>query len=217
MWQWRLLKPTLFIICLLPGLFLDYDVWRFFVREEFDALGVDPNLTVLHTTGETAIRILIASLAVTPLRRIFKLPKLQTVRRMLGVWSFVYGLLHLSAYLIFDQLCYSIATCQFGAIPADIVKRPFILMGMTAFTILLALAATSTTGWQRRLKRNWTRLHKLVYVAAVAAIVHYLWIQKSDYREPLFWGAIVAVLLGIRLFFFVRARAGKRVSAPVSS
>lgn len=214
---WRLLKPALFVICLLPGVFLGYDLWRFFVREEFDALGVDPNLTVLHATGETAIRILIASLAVTPLRRIFKLPKLQTVRRMLGVWAFVYALLHLSAYLIFDQLCYSFATCQFGEIPADIVKRPFILMGMTAFTILLALAVTSTTGWQRRLKRNWTRLHKLVYVAAVAAIVHYIWIQKSDYREPFFWGAIVAVLLGIRLFFFVRTQAGRRAKAPVSS
>jgi len=202
-----LFKPALFLACALPGILLGYDIWRFFAREDFEALGVDPNITVLHTTGETAIRILIASLAVTPLRRMLQVPRLQAVRRMLGLWSFTYAVLHLSGYLIFDQLCYSFATCQVDAVWADLLKRPFIFMGMSAFAMLLALAVTSTTGWQRRLRRQWTRLHRLVYVAATAAIVHYVWIQKSDYTEPLGWGAVVAALLGVRLYFAIRRRA----------
>lgn len=209
-------KPALFLACALPGILLGHDIWRFFVREDFEALGVDPNITVLHATGETAIRLLIASLAVTPLRRIFQVPRLQAVRRMLGLWSFAYAVLHLSAYLVFDQLCYSVATCQFDAIRADLLKRPFIFMGMTAFTVLLALAATSTAGWQRRLRRHWTRLHRLVYAAAAAAIVHYVWIQKSDYTEPLVWGGIVAGLLGIRLYFALRRRASASSRAAVT-
>jgi sulfoxide reductase heme-binding subunit YedZ len=87
-------------------------------------------------------------------------------------------------------------------------------MGMLTFTILLALAATSTVGWQRRLKKNWTRLHRFVYLAAIAAIVHYLWIQKSDYSEPLRWGAAVAVLLGLRVWFAVRGRLARAPGAP---
>ena len=87
---------------------------------------------------------------------------------MLGVWAFVYALLHLTTYLVFDQLCYSLATCDFQAIWDDILKRRFIFVGQFAFAILLILALTSTTGWMRRLKKNWTRLHRLVYVAAIA-------------------------------------------------
>jgi sulfoxide reductase heme-binding subunit YedZ len=213
----RLFKPVVFVVCLVPAVRLASDLYRFFVLEQFDVLGVDPNITVLHTTGQTALYILVATLTVTPVRRLFRVTKIQTVRRMLGVWSFAYALMHLSAYLAFDQLCYSWETCQFAAIPADIVKRPFILMGMLTFSILLALALTSTTGWQRRLRKNWTRLHRLVYVAAAAAIVHYLWIQKSDYSEPLRWGAVVAVLLGIRVFYAVRARMSRRPVKAVST
>lgn len=211
-----LFKPALFLACALPGILLGHDLWRFFVRGDVDALGVDPNITVLHATGETAIRLLIASLAVTPLRRILQVPRLQAVRRMLGLWSFTYAVLHLSAYLVFDQLCYSLATCQFDAIRADLLKRPFIFMGMTAFAVLLALAATSTTGWQRRLRRQWTRLHRLVYVAAAAAIVHYVWIQKSDYTEPLGWGGVVAALLGVRVYFALSRRVSAASRAAVT-
>jgi sulfoxide reductase heme-binding subunit YedZ len=207
-------KPAIFLVCLVPGALLAADLWRFFVGGDFEALGVDPNLTVLHTTGETAVMILVASLSVTPLRRIFKANKLHNVRRMLGLWAFAYALMHLSAWLIFDQLCYSFETCQIGAIGDDLVRRPFITMGMLTFTILLALAATSTVGWQRRLKKNWTRLHRFVYLAAIAAIVHYLWIQKSDYSEPLRWGAAVAVLLGLRVWFAVRGRLARAPGAP---
>ena len=212
-----LFKPAVFVVCAVPAARLVWNLWRFFGRQEFDALGVDPNLTVLHTTGETAVMILTATLAVTPLRRLLKVPKLHSSRRMLGVWAFAYAAMHLSAYLIFDQLCYSFETCRFTEIPADVVKRPFIFIGMTAFTILLALAVTSTTGWQRRLRKNWTRLHRLVYVAAAAAIVHYLWIQKSDYTEPLRWGAVIAVLLGIRVYFHIRGRVSRTSRVTVTS
>jgi len=209
-------KPAVFIACLVPGALLAADMWRFFVTEDFEALGVDPNLTVLHTTGETAVMILVASLSVTPLRRILKVNKLHNVRRMLGLWAFAYALMHLSAWLIFDQLCYSVETCQIGAIGDDLVRRPFSTMGMLAFSILLLLALTSTVGWQRRLRKNWTRLHRFVYLAAGAAIIHYLWIQKSDYSEPLRWGAAVALLLGIRVWFALRNRSARQ-SRPAAT
>lgn len=207
-------KPVVWIVCASPAVLLGWDIWRFFGREEFDALGVDPNLTVLHTTGETAVMILAASLAVTPLRRLLKVNRLHSSRRLLGLWAFAYAVMHLSAWLIFDQLCYSFETCQLGAIGEDLARRPFIFMGMLAFTILLALAVTSTVGWQRRLRKNWTRLHRLVYVAAGAAIVHYLWIQKSDYSEPLRWGAVFAILLAIRAAYAIRGASRARRRRP---
>lgn len=213
----RLFKPALFVLCAVPAVLLARNIWRFFVGEDFTALGVDPNITVLHTTGETAVQILVASLAVTPLRRILKLNRLHNARRMLGLWAFAYAAMHLTAWLIFDQLCYSVATCQIGAIGDDLVRRPFITMGMLAFTVLLALAVTSTVGWQRRLRKNWTRLHRLVYLAAAAAIVHYLWIQKSDYSEPIRWGAVVALLLGLRVVFLLRGRLARSARAAATS
>ena len=158
--------------------------------------------------------ILLTTLAVTPVRRIFKVNKIHSLRRMLGVWSFVYALLHLTTYLVFDQLCYSASTCDFDAIWQDILKRRFIFVGQLAFAILLLLAITSTTGWMRRLRKNWTRLHRLVYVAAVAGIVHFIWIQKSDLSEPLKWAAALAVLLGLRVYWAIRKlTAQRRVAA----
>lgn len=210
-------KPVLWVVCAIPAARLGWNIWQFFGEGDFTALGVDPNLTVLHATGETAVQILAASLAVTPVRRLFGVNKLHNSRRMLGLWAFAYALMHLSAYLIFDKLCYSLETCQFAEIPADVMQRPFIFMGMAAFLMLLALALTSTVGWQRRLKRNWTRLHRLVYVAAAAAIVHYLWIQKSDYSEPLRWGAIIAILLAVRVGYVVRGRLSRARSVTVRS
>jgi sulfoxide reductase heme-binding subunit YedZ len=125
---------------------------------------------------------------------------------MLGLWAFFYAAVHLSIYLVFDQLCYSVATCDFNTIWKDIVLRRFIFVGQLAFAILLTLALTSTKGWQRRLRHNWTRLHRLVYVAAIAGIVHFIWIQKSDIREPLKWASFLVVLLGIRVAYVVRSR-----------
>jgi len=195
----RFFKPAVWVACLTPGLWLLWDVFH-------GDLGVDPVKTLLHRTGETALFILFASLSVTPLRRLLHLNKLQNLRRMLGLWAFFYAANHLSIYLVFDQLCYSLATCDFGTIWKDLVLRRFIFVGQLAFAILLTLALTSTKGWQRRLRQNWTRLHRLVYVAAIAGVVHFIWIQKSDIRVPLKWAFVLAVLLGIRVAYAVRNR-----------
>ena len=199
--HWRYFKPVVFVGCFMPGVLLGIKLWRFFWAQQLDVLGTDPNITVLHETGEDAFGFLIASLAVTPVRRIFKINRVQIVRRLLGVTAFCYALAHVTAYLTFDQLCYSLETCDFHGIWTDVLKRKFIFAGALAFTILLLLALTSTTGWIRRLKRKWTTLHQLVYVAAVAAAVHYVWGQKSDISEPLRWAGYVVVLLGIRVYF----------------
>lgn len=202
----RFFKPAVFVACLAPGVALGWRLWRFIEGSDLNGLGINPNETLLHETGITALTILLISLSVTPLRRILKINRLQNVRRMLGVWSFAYAVLHLTSYLVFDQLCYSVETCDFGTVWQDILKRKFIFVGQTAFAILLLLAITSTKGWQRRLRKNWQRLHRLVYVAAVAGIVHFVWIQKSDYSEPIRWAAALAVLLGLRVYFRVQGR-----------
>jgi sulfoxide reductase heme-binding subunit YedZ len=207
----RLFKPAVFVACAAPAAILAYRLCQLFLWEQPDALGPDPANAVIHETGRDALGLVLITLSVTPVRRLFKVNRLQSVRRMLGVWSFTYAVLHLSAYLVFNQLCYSWATCDIKGIIADVVKRKFIFMGMFAWTILLALAITSTGGWVRRLKRNWQTLHRLVYVAAIAGVVHFAWGQKADIREPLKWGAGLAVLLGFRVYLAVQKR---RARAP---
>jgi sulfoxide reductase heme-binding subunit YedZ len=202
----RAFKPAVFVACAVPAAILTYRLCQFFLWDQTDALGPDPANTVIHETGRDALGLLLITLSVTPLRRLFKLNWLQSVRRMLGVWSFTYAVLHLSSYLVFNQLCYSWATCDIKGIVADVLKRKFIFIGMLAWTILLALAITSTSGWVRRLKKRWQTLHRLVYVAAIAGVVHFAWGQKADIREPLKWGAVLAVLLGFRVYWLYRRR-----------
>ena len=204
--NWRFFKPAVFLGAAVPAVLLARETWE-------GNLGVDPVKTLLHETGESALLMLLISLAVTPLRRLFKVNRLQLVRRMLGLWAFAYAVTHLSIYLVFDQLCYSLETCDFQTIWKDILLRKFIFIGQLAFAILLLLALTSTKGWQRRLGRNWTRLHRLVYVAAAAGVVHFIWIQKSDYTEPLKWALALAVLLAIRVGYVIRGRSTRARSA----
>lgn len=214
--NWRFFKPAVFVACLVPGVLLAISLTQVLTGTNVEALGVDPKMTLLHETGQTALELLLITLSITPIRRLFKVNRLQMVRRMLGVWAFTYALLHLTTYLVFDQLCYSWSTCDFRATWQDILKRPFIFVGQAAFLILLTLAVTSTSGWVRRLKKNWQRLHRLVYVAAVLGIVHFIWIQKSDIREPLWWGAYLLLLFGLRLYFSAQRRRA-RVPAAVTS
>ncbi len=199
--NWRGFKPAVFVGALIPGALLTYRFVQLLLGNQPDALGVDPTKTLLHSTGQDTLAMLFATLAVTPIRRIFHVNRLQRVRRMLGVTTFFYALAHVSTYLVFDQLCYSFATCDVHATWQDILKRRFIFAGMVAFTILLALAVTSTSGWVRRLKKKWSLLHRLVYVAAIAGIVHFIWIQKSDISQPLVWAYWLVGLLGIRVVF----------------
>jgi len=214
--NWRFFKPAVFLACLAPGALLARDAWQFFVGGDVMALGVDPAKTLLHETGETALTILLITLTVTPIRRIFSVNRVQLVRRLLGVWSFTYALLHLSLYLVLDQLCYSLATCEFEAIWQDLLKRRFIFVGQFAFVLLLLLAITSTGGWVRRLRKNWARVHRLAYVAAAAGIVHFIWIQKSGISQPLPYLIWFAVVLGVRVYYAV-AKRRRILKSPVTT
>jgi sulfoxide reductase heme-binding subunit YedZ len=208
---WRVFKPAVFAACLWPLASLGFGLYQVFTGADRRALGVRPSETLLHETGRTALLLLFVTLSVTPVRRLFGANRLQRVRRMLGVWSFAYAVTHVVSYLVFDRGCTSVAACEFSIVWEDILERRFIFAGMTAFVCLLLLAVTSTNGWVRRLKKNWTRLHRLVYVAATAAVVHFIWIQKSDIREPLYWAYGLAGLLALRVWFaFQKRRAAAR-------
>ncbi len=183
----------LYAIGAIPGL------WIFWLALN-DRLGADPVKTLEHMLGLWALRFIIASLTVTPLRR-FGGPNLTRFRRALGLLAFFYACAHLSAYLYFDQ------GLDARAIFADIVKRPYITIGMFAFAILVPLAITSNTTMIKRMgAAAWQRLHRWVYVAAIAAAVHFLMSVKSWPAEPIIYAAIVAVLLLVRVGFAVRRR-----------
>ena len=172
-------------------------------------LGVNPVETMLHATGTDAITVLLATLAITPIRRLTGWNRVQLVRRMVGVWSFVYACCHFLIYVVFDQLG------DIRAIADDVFKRKFIFVGMAAFAILLVLAGTSTNGMIRRLGRKWQKLHRLVYVAGSAGVIHFIWGQKADIRKPLIWTAVLVVLLGYRVVAASRKRKA-RLSPAVS-
>lgn len=181
------LKAVVFATCLLPVVLLTYQVFT-------GGAGPNPVETITHGTGDWALRLLLICLSVTPLRRILKLPDLIRFRRMLGLFAFFYGCLHLIIWLGLDK------AFDLSEMAADVWKRPFITAGMTALVSMAPLALTSTAGSIRRLGgKRWRRLHRLVYLSATAAVIHYYWLVKSDVREPLFYGAILLVLLLARL------------------
>jgi sulfoxide reductase heme-binding subunit YedZ len=198
--NWQYFKPAVFVGCALPLALLAVGFFQFLAGQQ-DALGVDPVKTLEHQTGVDALALLFITLSVTPIRRLFGVNRVQIVRRLLGVWAFVYSLVHVCAYLALDRSCYSFAACDFGEIGTDVLERRFVFVGLTSFVILVALAVTSTGGWVRRLKRRWLVLHRLVYVAAIASVVHFAWIQKSDISEPLNWAGVLALLFGVRVYF----------------
>ena len=165
-----------------------YDVWK----TGSDALGADPVAEIEHRLGLWALRLLLITLAITPLRQLSRQPVLIRFRRLLGLYAFFYASLHLAAYLDLDLRGY------WTQIFEEIAKRPYITVGFTAWLLLVPLALTSTQGWVRRLGRNWIRLHRLVYVIGVLAVLHFWWLVKSDIREPLLYAALLAVLLGWR-------------------
>jgi sulfoxide reductase heme-binding subunit YedZ len=136
---------------------------------------------------------LLASLSITPLRKITGWNELIKFRRMLGLFAFCYLLLHFMTYMVLDHFF------DFSAIAKDIIKRPYVTAGFTAFVLLIPLAMTSTTAMIRRLGKRWQQLHRLVYVAAIAAVIHFYWLVKADIRRPLQYGAVLAFLLGFRL------------------
>ena len=212
--NWKWFWWATFVGCTVPAVLLLVKVaaswvfpgWGPVVNDTIGGLGVDPLKALLHETGEDSLGVLIACLAITPIRRIFKVNGIQKVRRMVGVWSFVYALVHVSIYLGLDQLCYSLESCDFRAIWNDVLKRKFIFMGTISFVILLVLAITSTNGWIRRLKKKWQPLHRLVYVAAISGVIHFIWVQKSDFTEPLMWAGWIGLLLAIRVYLSMQKK-----------
>lgn len=199
----RWLKPIVFVVCLLPAFVL---VWRGL----HDELGANPIEWITHATGDWTLRFLVITLAITPFRKALALPALIKFRRMLGLFAFFYGCLHFTTYIWLDKFF------DLHEMWKDVAKRPFITAGFTAFVLLIPLAVTSTTGWIRRLGgRRWQALHRLIYVSAVAAVVHYYWLVKSDIRQPVFYGCLVALFLAYRAFMSLR-KIQRPATIPVS-
>jgi sulfoxide reductase heme-binding subunit YedZ len=181
-------------VALLPAASLG---WRLYAER----LGANPIETLTHETGQWGLRLLLASLAVTPARRLLGWAWLAPYRRTLGLLAFTYASLHMLMYFAVDL------GLDWRAIAEDIAERRYVTAGFAAFACLVPLAVTSTRGWIRRLGRRWTQLHRLVYGAALAAMVHFLWLVKADLREPLLYAAILAVLLGARLAHRLQGKA----------
>lgn len=180
------LKALLFIASLLPLLWLGYGAFN-------GSLGANPIEAITRSLGDWALRFLLLTLTVTPLRKLTGWGWPLRLRRMLGLYAFFYALLHLSSYIVLDQFFY------WPEIWGDIVKRPYITIGMACFLLLIPLAVTSTNGWMRHLGRNWLRLHKLVYPIAIGAVLHNLLLAKVITLEPLLYAVILAVLLLARV------------------
>ena len=187
-----LAKPAIFLLCLAPGAYLAYAVYLAFTGGE-NLLGPDPAQFLSLETGEWAIRLLILSLAITPLRYLFNWPVLFRFRRMIGLFAYFYVCMHLLVFLMF------LLQWQWGDINTEIAERPFITIGFAAFIILTPLAATSLNIAQRKLGRNWKRLHRLTYAASILGALHVIWIVRSSYFDAVLYGGVVALLLGYRL------------------
>lgn len=192
-------KAAVHAAALAPAMYLAWqvaDVWR----TGSDALGADPVAAIEHRTGLWALRLLLLTLAITPLRQLTGQAVLLRFRRMLGLYAFFYASLHLAAYLVLDLGGYWTQLFE------EIAKRPYITVGFAAWLLLVPLAVTSTLGWMRRLGRRWGQLHRLVYAVAVLAVLHFWWLVKSDVREPAIYAGIAALLLGWRIVRRFNAR-----------
>jgi len=210
----RWIKVAVFLLCLVPvGL-----EFRLFLT---DNLGANPVEHITHMTGLWALRFLVITLCVTPLRKLLGQPSLIRFRRMLGLYAFFYGCLHVITYAwLYAWLeAAAVGNSFWAVVAADLAKRPYITMGFFAFVFMTPLAVTSTAGWIRRMGgKRWQLLHRLIYFSAIAGVIHYLWLVKSDIRHPLMYGAMVGVLLLFRAGAALWKRAKRPISKqPVSS
>jgi sulfoxide reductase heme-binding subunit YedZ len=204
----RPLKVLVFFVCLGPALVL---TWKGFHQ----LLGANPIDVITRSTGKWTLSFLLITLSVTPVRRVSGLPWLIRFRRMLGLFAFFYGTLHLMTYVWLDKFF------NLQDMFHDIAKRRFITAGMTAWALMLPLALTSTTGWIRRLGgKRWRILHRLVYLSAAAGVIHFIWLVKADLRRPLTYGAVLLTLLAFRLVFWAVSRWRARPASlrqPIST
>ena len=194
----RLAKVAVFFLCLSPLAVLAWSAYS-------DNLGANPIEKITHATGNWTLRFLLLTLAVTPIRKLLRIPALIRFRRMLGLYAFFYGFLHFITYIWLDKFF------DIHEMLVDIAKRKFITIGLTGFVLLIPLAITSTSGWIRRLGgKRWQALHRLIYCSAIAGVIHYLWLVKADIRGPLEYGALLTMLLLYRVFLWLRPAIRKR-------
>ena len=196
----RVVKPLVFAASLIPAGLLAYGLF-------YGDLGPNPAETLQLGTGIWALRFLVFTLAITPIRRLTGWNVVIQYRRMLGLFAFFYAFLHVLSYVILDRYF------DLAGIWEDVAERPFITAGMVAFVLMIPLAITSTKGWIRRLGGRWQLLHRLIYVSAIAAAVHYLWKVKIMSGSPVYYALIIAALLGVRLLWMLKKRGRKPPSA----
>ncbi len=199
----KFLKPAIFFICLLPLARLGWKAFN-------SALGANPIQVITFSTGTWTLVFLLVTLSITPLRKLTKQYWLIQYRRMLGLFAFFYACLHFTTYIWLDQFF------DLHSVYKDIYKRPFITVGFTAFVLLIPLALTSTQWSIRKLGKRWQKLHRLIYLSAIAGVVHFLWAVKLDKRVPEIYAAVLAILLLYRLVVWYRGRAASRTQTSRS-
>ena len=196
-------KVAVFALCLVP-------LGALILRTLQGRLGANPIEFITHATGDWTIRFLVITLAITPSRKILRLPQLIRFRRMVGLFAFFYAFLHFSIWIGIDKFF------DWHEMWKDVQKRRFITLGFTGFVLLIPLAITSTAGWIRRLGgKRWQALHLAVYAAAIAGVIHYYWLVKSDVRKPLLYAGMVAVLLAFRLGSWLYGRRKQSAAGNV--
>jgi sulfoxide reductase heme-binding subunit YedZ len=197
---YRWTKPVVFLSCLLPFAILLASAFSLAGL----GLGANPIEELLHELGRWGLKFLLLTLTITPLRRLTGWNWMLGYRRMLGLFAFFYIVLHFTVYAILDQ------SLDMPAIVEDVLKRPYITLGMAGLLMLIPLAATSTRAMMRRLGKRWQKLHRLVYVIAIVGVWHFYWQVKLDTLEPTFYALILAGLLGFRVFYARKHGRGKR-------
>ncbi len=196
----KYLKPLVFLACLIPLARLGWKGYNL-------ALGANPIQVITFSTGTWTLVFLLVTLSITPLRKLTRQYWLIQYRRMLGLFAFFYACLHFTTYIWLDQFF------DLHSVYKDIYKRPFITVGFTAFVLLIPLAATSTRWAIRKLGKRWQKLHRLIYISAIAGVVHYLWLVKKDLRLPLIYGAVLSLLLLYRVGARLLEKSGKSTTA----
>lgn len=190
---WVLIKIIIFLLCLSPFLLLVNALMQ-------DQLGANPIQALHFSLGDWALRLLCIGLALTPLKRLLKQSWCTRLRRMIGLFAFFYASMHFLVYIVLDL------SLSWEEFIDEVPKSPYILVGLFTYLLLIPLALTSTKAMQKRLGKYWIQLHKLVYVAGVSAVIHYLWLVKSDLREPLFYACLVLILLAYRLLYYLQQK-----------
>lgn len=203
-WIERVVKPALFIVCLIPLTLMAWDAFN-------NQLGANPIEKIMRRTGDWTLRFLLITLTITPARQLLNLPWLIKLRRMLGLFAFFYALLHFTNYIWLDQYF------DVDEIIKDVIKRKYITVGFVCFLMLIPLAITSTNNMVKRLGgKRWQKLHKSVYVIAIGGVIHYLWLVKKDLSEPLIYAALLAVLLGYRIWQHQRKKSSQTAQNAMS-